>query len=30
MSSSTNCSCEDSCPTVTKHKHKCCGECRRH
>jgi putative FmdB family regulatory protein len=25
MSSSASCSCEDSCPTATKHKHKCCG-----
>jgi hypothetical protein len=27
MSSSANCSCENLCPTATKHKHKCCGGC---
>jgi hypothetical protein len=27
MSSSSGCSSADSCPTIAKHKHKCCGGC---
>ncbi|MDR1474892.1 MAG: hypothetical protein LBS38_04365 [Endomicrobium sp.] len=30
MSSEASCSSIASCPTATKHKHKCCGGCCHH